>query len=735
MHPASHTYIPSLIGESPPPPPRICFGRGELIAKIIGLAESFTPIALIGPGGIGKTSIALTVLHHDRIKEQFGDDRRFIRCDQFPTSPAHFLSRLSKVIGAGVENPGDLTPLRPLLSSRKMILLLDNAESVLDSQGTDTQEIYAMVEELSRFSNICLCITSRISTVPPDCKRLDIPALSMGAACNTFYHIYDSDKRTNLVDNILQQLDFHPLSIALLATVAHHNKWGTGRLTREWERRRTNILHTQHNRSLAATIELSLASPMFQQLGPDARYLLGVVAFYPQGVDENNLDKLFPNITNRTNVFDTFCILSLTHQSNGFITMLAPLRDHLCPQNPTLSPHLCTTKDYYFQRLSVDVYPDKSGYEEGRWITSEDANVEHLLNVFTSIDANVVDVWTACCNFMDHLYQHKPRSVMLGPKIEGLPDNHPLKPQCLSALSRLFYSVGNYAEEKRLLIHALKIWREQENEPQVAHTLVFLAESNKLLGFHEEVIQQGEEALEIYKRLKDTSGQAHSLCGLAWLLQADDQLDAAEEAASRAIDLSDKGDQFRVCQSHRILGNIYCAKGEVEKAMNHLETALRIASDFSWHGQLFQIHHSLARALFGGKRFDDAHAHVEHAKSHAINTPFNLGRTMHLQAHFWHIQHRLQEAKSEALHAAEIYEVLGTTDDLDDCRDLLRTIEREMEELAVSCESSELEEDFRDLRAIEGEFEGLDTLSESGELGYLPNIYTELYFGGAGELL
>jgi len=650
-----------------------------LIEKIVDLAENLTPVALIGAGGIGKTSIALTVLHHDRIKQRFGDNRRFIRCDQIPASCPHLLSRLSNVIGAGIGNPKDMASLRPFLSAKEVLIVLDNAESILDPRGADSWEIYAVVEELSRVRNVCLCITSRISTVPSDCETLNIPTLSIEAARDTFYRIYNNSERSNLVDNTLSQLEFHPLSITLLATVAIHNKWDVDRLAKEWETRRTRVLQTEHDRSLAAAIELSLGSPMFQELGLDARELLGVVAFFPQGVDENNLEWLFPTIPNGQIFFDKFCMLSLTYRSNGFTTMLAPLRDYLSPKGPKSSLLLCVAKEHYFARMSIDIDPNEPNFEESQWIRSEDINVERLLDVFSTIDGDSDSFWATCANFMQHLFWHKVRLTVLKAKIEGLSDDHHSKLDCLFQLSQLFTSVGNHAKCKELLSRALELGRERGDDGQVARMLGNLSDANRLMGLYEEGIPLAIEALEICERLGDTMEQAWCLITLASLLRDDTQLDAAEEAASRAISLiPETGNQFLVCQSHRVLGKIHQSKGEIMKAIHHFEMALEIAFPFNWHDHLFWIHHSLGSLCILQGRNDDGNSHAEHAKSHGINNAYNLGAARRLQATVWHMQYRLEEAKSEVLGAADIFEKLGSVEELEHCRRVLREVEEEI---------------------------------------------------------
>ena len=360
--------------------------------------------------------------------------------------------------------------------------------------------------------------------------------------------------------------------------------------------------------------------------------------------------------------------------------MLAPIQDYLYPRDPKLSPFLCATKDHYLTRLSVELSPSQPGFGEARWIKLEDTNVEHLLDVFTSIDTNTPDVWDACCHFVDHLYWQKPRQTVLGSKIEALPDDHPSKAKCLFYLSRLVGAVGNHAERKQLLTRTLTLGREQEDDIRVAETLQSLSVVNQLLGLHREEIPQAEEAFEMFKQLGNKNEQAICLGNLTWLLHSDGQLDVAEDTVLRQIELlPEKGEEFQLCQSHRLLGQICHSKGEEEKSIHHYDTAITIASLFNWQSELFWIHYAMAQLFRGQGEFDDANAHIKQAKSHTADNAYNLGRGMETQASIWYRQHQLKDARLEALGALEIYERLGATDNVGSCRELLEWIGEEME--------------------------------------------------------
>ena len=269
--------------------------------------------------------------------------------------------------------------------------------------------------------------------------------------------------RSTVVEGLVERLEYHALSITLLATVALQSRWDDDRLAQEWKKRRTGILANRHSKdnpanSLATTIDLSLNSPMFAALGSDARGVIETIAFFPRGVNERKLKWLFPKVSSIRDIIDTFLILSLTHRAGGFVTMLAPLRDHLKPSNPCSAPLLLTTKAQYFARLDLMKEPllDDEGNKQGlpsvgarrfskaQWI-SEDPNVEHLLNIFTSLDPKSEDVWRACHQYLLHVFHLNPHfTTTLSRRIRALPDSHPWKADC----KRLLRKIQGRIEEK-----------------------------------------------------------------------------------------------------------------------------------------------------------------------------------------------------------------------------------------------------------------------------------------------
>ena len=328
------------------------------------------------------------------------------------------------------------------------------------------------------------------------------------------------------------------------------------------------------------------------------------------------------------------------------------------------------SKERYFARLSDFITPGEADLKETGWIMPEDVNAECLLHTFTSINRNSKCLWDASFKLMSRLFRHKPQPVTL----EGHPS---INAQRLYDLSQLFDSIGNLAECKRLLGHALNLWREHGDDYryQTARALRTLAETNRKMGFRREGIPQAREASQMFERLGNTVRQARSLITLAWLLLYDNQPDAAEEIASNAIGLfPEKGEERQTCAAHRALGSIYKAKGETEKAIHHCEVALGIASSFKMTREQFWAHFSLMLIRSGQDKLDDAQVHAEKARSLAAST-YLFARAMDQQARLWIKLDRFEDARSEASRALDTFERLGAAGDVKCTKRLLQRID------------------------------------------------------------
>jgi predicted ATPase len=125
-----------------PSEPKIFHGRDTELSEILMLFIQGTPrIAILGAGGIGKTSLTRAVIHHPDIVSRYAQNRHFVACD----SAANKVE-LAALVGAhlGLKPGKDLTKavVNHFASGAPSLLILDNLETVWEPT-----QIRAEIEE------------------------------------------------------------------------------------------------------------------------------------------------------------------------------------------------------------------------------------------------------------------------------------------------------------------------------------------------------------------------------------------------------------------------------------------------------------------------------------------------------------------------------------------------------------------------------------------------------------
>jgi len=629
--------------ELPPAPPQLFFGRDSLVQKVVSTILQKSNIALIGMGGIGKTSIAKVVTNNASIVERFGKERYFIKCDDFNASFDNFLDRVAQVLGAkGTGHQAvTISTLRPFLRKADILLVFDNVESVTDAQ-IDSDRVAEAIGEFASYPSVFLILTTRITILPTDVvfERIHVPPLDEDAAWKAFSAVYGhvESSKVEPLKELLFQLDRHPLSINLLAQAGVQNEWSPSELEEAWQRERTWILHLNRPgrsvskiQSLSVTIELSLHSPTIQSLGDDAREVMRAIAFLPRGVNRSKISEMFPSVKNIHEIFDTLGRMSLTFRSDdGFVTMLAPIRLHMSADQD-YGVLLSDLQVYYYTELDAcsQLSPGDNGFEQTKWIGSEDDNVERLINHFLiSSSSNyevIMDASTACENFLHLLYAQKPRRTILGPLVEKLSeDDRELavaKAWCLRRLGELERYLGDLAEARNLLFDAQELFIHEEMRNPAASCLLQVARIGRDLGEYAEAERQFREASAIFSELMDSDGEAHCNHGLGrMLLKMGKGVEAAPFLEDAQEYFESIEDWQNVSEIRISLGRVELSEGNLEDAQDHFEAARDIAErmeNWNWLGECLRWEAEVSLKL---EQWGKAHKLLGEARKYFLNT-------------------------------------------------------------------------------------------------------------------
>ena len=309
-----------------PQAPMDCISRQEIVNEILDLTDQVASTALHGFIGVGKSFVALSVLHHNRTKAVFGRNRHFLHCGNLADSLGGFLERLSDA--TGISRTTDIGQLwSHLESSSPRLLVLDGVDPILDPPAPEAREISAIIEELGGNQHVCLVTTSRMYPDIHGFHRVEVPVLSEDGAQEAFYNLCNMTK-SPAVDDLMAELDFHPFSIDLLARSVRENDWDATTLLQAWEDEQTGGLGTDYRQNLKETLELSLRSPTIKNLGTTAQDTLNAIAAFPLGVEEGRLGRIFPHITEVEVAVDVLCRFSLIYRQDGFVKMLSPFRSY-----------------------------------------------------------------------------------------------------------------------------------------------------------------------------------------------------------------------------------------------------------------------------------------------------------------------------------------------------------------------------------------------------------------------
>ncbi|KAJ7482675.1 hypothetical protein FB451DRAFT_1029882, partial [Mycena latifolia] len=383
-------------------------GRELEVATIIQQLDQQIPrIAILGGGGMGKTSLARAILHHPQITARYNQHRFFVACDA-ASSSVHISALIGPQVGL---QPGqDLTKpvVRYFSSGPPSLLILDNLETVwepLESRA-NVEKLLALLEDID---HLALIITMRGAERPANVRWTHpflqpLQPLAQDAARKTFIDIVDDGYAVEDIDKILQLADNMPLAIDLIAHLVDYD--GLDSVMQHWETEGTSLLSEGPNKgsNLDLSISMSLESPRLASV-PHSCDLLSLLSMLPDGLADADLLQSRLPIGNLLACKSALLQTSLAYTDDQKrLKTLVPIREYMHKMHPTIAAMVQPLLQHFIQLLEVyeTYHGTASSPEIVARITSNFTNIQSVLGKgLKQHDPELVKTIYGICHF-DH---------------------------------------------------------------------------------------------------------------------------------------------------------------------------------------------------------------------------------------------------------------------------------------------------------------------------------------------